>query len=193
MTESTSCSATHPRPSRAPSSNLQASYGLFIDGEFVDRSRRGLQDDQSGHRRGARRGHRRRPARRRPRRRRGPAGLRHGLGSDARARAREVPLPDRPDHPGARAASSPSSNRSTTASRSKSRATSTSLWSPHTSSTTRAGPTSSRTPASARPAARRRRPGHPVELPAADAGLEDRARRWPRATPSSSSRPRPLR
>ena len=29
----------------------------------------------------------------------------------------------------------------------------------------------------------RGRPGHPVELPAADAGLEDRARRWPAATP----------
>ena len=42
-------------------------------------------------------------------------------------------------------------------------------------------------------AARRRRPGHPVELPAADAGVEDRARRWPAATPSCSSRPRPRR
>ena len=39
-------------------------------------------------------------------------------------------------------------------------------------------------------AARRGRPDHPVELPAAHAGLEDRARRWPPATPSSSSRPR---
>ena len=40
---------------------------------------------------------------------------------------------------------------------------------------------------------RRGRPGHPVELPAADAGLEDRARRWPAATPWCSSRPRPRR
>ena len=33
-------------------------------------------------------------------------------------------------------------------------------------------------------AARRRRPDHPVELPAADAGLEARARRSPPGTPS---------
>ena len=46
----------------------------------------------------------------------------------------------------------------------------------------------------ARPeAAGRGRPGHPVELPDADAGVEGRARRWPPATPSSSSRPRPPR
>ena len=47
------------------------------------------------------------------------------------------------------AASSPSWSRSTTASRSRSRATSTSRSSPRTSSTTPAGPTSSSTPASA--------------------------------------------
>ena len=39
-------------------------------------------------------------------------------------------------------------------------------------------------------AARRRRPDHPVELPAADAGLEDRAGARRRATRSCSSRPR---
>ena len=33
------------------------------------------------------------------------------------------------------------------------------------------------------------RPDHPVELPAADGGLEDRRRRWPPAARSSSSRP----
>ena len=71
----------------------------------------------------------------------------------------------------------PCSSRSTTASRSASRATSTSRSWPRTSSTTRAGPTSSPyagfgpDPA----AARRGRPGHPVELPAAHAGVEDRA------------------
>ena len=37
------------------------------------------------------------------------------------------------------------------------------------------------------------RPGHPVELPAADAGLEDRSRRWPAATRWCSSPPRPRR
>jgi betaine-aldehyde dehydrogenase len=40
---------------------------------------------------------------------------------------------------------------------------------------------------------RRRRAGHPVELPDDDGGLEDRARRSPRATPSSSSRATPPR
>lgn len=35
-------------------------------------------------------------------------------------------------------------------------------------------------------------PGHPLELPAADAGVEDRLRRWRPATRSSSSPPRPL-
>ena len=38
-------------------------------------------------------------------------------------------------------------------------------------------------------AARRRRPDHPVELPAADGGVEARARRSPPATASCSSRP----
>ena len=74
-------------------------------------------------------------------------------------------------------ASSRCSRRSTTASRSRSPATSTSRWRPRTSSTTPAGPTSSRY-AGLGPdpqPARRRRPGHPVELPAADAGVEDRA------------------
>ncbi len=42
-------------------------------------------------------------------------------------------------------------------------------------------------------AARRRRPGHPVELPAADGGLEAGARRWRPGTPACSSRPRPRR
>ncbi len=42
-------------------------------------------------------------------------------------------------------------------------------------------------------AARRRRPGHPLELPAADGRLEAGARRSPPATPACSSRPRPPR
>ena len=46
----------------------------------------------------------------------------------------------------------------------------------------------------ARPAAARRgRPGHPVELPAADAGLEDRPGAGRAATRWCSSRPRPRR
>ena len=65
------------------------------------------------------------------------------------ARARQVPLPDRAPHPGARRASSRSSRRWTAASRSRSRATSTSRSPPRTSSTTPAGPTSSTTPSPA--------------------------------------------
>ena len=41
--------------------------------------------------------------------------------------------------------------------------------------------------------ARRGRAGHPVELPAADGGLEAGARAGRRATPACSSRPRPPR
>ena len=41
--------------------------------------------------------------------------------------------------------------------------------------------------------ARRRRPGHPVELPAAHARVEDRAGPGVPATPSCSSPPRPPR
>ena len=75
-------------------------------------------------------------------------------------------------------ASSPCSSRWTAASRSRSRATSTCRSRRRTSSTTRAGPTSSSTRSrTARPRPLgRRRPDHPLELPAADAGLEARAR-----------------
>ena len=95
----------------------------------------------------------------------------------AGARARQVPVPHRPHPAGAR----PRAGRARVARQRQAdprvarrrRA----RWSPRTSSTTPAGPTSSSTPGfGAGPAAaRRRRPGHPVELPAAHAGLEDRA------------------
>ena len=73
-------------------------------------------------------------------------------------------------------ASSRSSNRWTPASRSRSRATSTCRSPRPTSGTTPAGRTSSttRSRAAVATAAGRRGPDHPVELPAADAGLEDR-------------------
>ena len=51
---------------------------------------------------------------------------------------------------------------------------------------------STRSPAKRR-AARRRGAGHPVELPAADGGVEDRAGAGDAATPSCSSPPRPRR
>ncbi len=79
----------------------------------------------------------------RPCRCRGPQGLREVLGTDERARPRQVPLPHRPPRSRSAPASSPCWRRSTTASRSASRATSTSRWWQRTSSTTRAGPTSS--------------------------------------------------
>ena len=187
-------SSTHPRPSPAPIVDIAPSYGLFIDGEFADGRRQGLQDRQPRHRGGARRGRRGRRRRRRPRGEGRPQGLRAVWSAHAGRRARQVPVPDRADHPGARAASSPCWSRSTTASRSGSPATSTSRWSPRTSSTTRAGPTSSSYAGYGRPAAaRRRRPGHPVELPAADAGVEDRPGARLPATRSCSSPPRPPR
>ena len=62
----------------------------------------------------------------------------------------------------------------TTASRSARRATSTCRWSLATSTTMPAGPSWSRR-SSPTTAGGRLRPDHPVELPAADAGVEDRA------------------
>ena len=189
-------SSTPPRRSRARSSTSAPSYGLFIDGEFVDgRRRRGVQDDQPGHRGGARRGHRRRapptstapsrpPARayervwgRMPGADRGKylfriarhpagAGPRVRRPGDARQRQADPGVPRR-RHPAGRGA----------------------LLLPRGLGRQ----ARVRRPRARPAAARRRRPGHPVELPAADAGVEDRARRWPPATPSSSSRPRPRR
>ena len=76
-----------------------------------------------------------------------PPRLHTRLVAGCRGRERaQVPLPDRPHHPGARPASSPCWSRSTTASRSGSPATSTSRSPRRTSSTTPAGPTSSSTP-----------------------------------------------
>ncbi len=94
-----------------------------------------------------------------------------------RERARYL-LRDRAADAGAGGASSPSSSRSTAASRSGRPARWTSRWRPRTSSTTPAGPTSWATPGSGRrlPAARRGRPGHLLELAPADARVEDRAR-----------------
>ena len=73
------------------------------------------------------------------------------------------------------AAASPCSRRSTTASRSARRATSTCRWWRGTSTTTPAGRSCMEREFPGYGAGRRRRPDHPVELPAADAGLEDRA------------------
>ncbi len=145
-----------PAPESRDVVDIKPSYGLFINGEFVDGSGtpfktvnpaseetlaevatateadvdRAVQAAQEGLRR---------------------------LVVAARLRAGQVPVPDRPDHPGARPRAGRARSRSTTASPSGSRATSTCPWSRPTSSTTRAGPTSSSTPATARTPPRRRR------------------------------------
>ena len=76
------------------------------------------------------------------RRHRRARGLRAGVGADARRRAGQVPVPDRPASCRSARGSSPCWRAWTTASRSASPGTSTSRWPPRTSSTTRAGPTS---------------------------------------------------
>ena len=137
------------------------------------RARQELQDDQPGHRGGAGRGRRGRPGRRRRRGEGRPPGVLPHVGPDVRPRAGQVPLPDRPDHPGARPrAGRAGVDRQRQADQ---------------------GVARRRRPAGRRQllllrrlgrqaralrlrqhAARRRRPGHPVELPAADAVVEDR-------------------
>ena len=72
---------------------------------------------------------------------------------------------------------------STTASRSARRATSTSRWSPAISITTPAGRSLIASEFPQARAGRRLRADRALELPAADAGLEGRARRSPAATP----------
>ena len=94
----------------------------------------------------------------------------------ARLRARQVPVPHRPDHPGALAASWPSWRPWTTASRSRRPATPTCpLVAAHFFYYAGWADKLDHAGYGAEPAAaRRRRPGHPLELPAADAGVEDR-------------------
>ncbi len=137
-----------PAPESRSVVSIRPSYGLFIDGEFVDGRRRfGVQDDQPLHRGGPLGGHRRpapptwtAPWRRRARRTSGSGG---GCpGPSAASTSSGSPASCRSGR-----ASSRSWRRSTTASRSRSPATSTCRWRRRTSSTTRAGPTSSSTPA----------------------------------------------
>ena len=86
-------------------------------------------------------------------------------------------------------------SRSTTASRSASRATWTSRWWPRTSSTTPAGPTSSRYAGfGPDPAPARAWPGRSSRGTSRCSCWPGRSRRrWPPATPWCSSRPRPRR
>ena len=132
-----------PAPESRSIVDIKPSYGLFIDGEFVDGRRQELQDDQPLHRGGPRRDRRGRRGRRRPRREGRPPRLRPRLVADARQRARQVPLPHRPDHPGARPrARRARVDRQRQADQGVPRRRHP-AWSPRTSSTTPAGPTSS--------------------------------------------------
>ena len=114
--------------------------------------------------------------RRRRRRRRGPDGVRQGLVTDVAAPNAASTCSGSPAASPSGPGNSPSSRPWTTASRSRNPATSTCRPPRRTSSTTPAGPTSCSTLGfgpSPQPLGRRR-PGDPVELPAADGGLEDR-------------------
>ena len=135
-----------PAPESRAIVDIKPSYGLFINGEFVDGHGKSFKtinpateevlaeiaeaDDADVDRavKAAR------------------ARLRPGLVEDAGPRARASTSTGSPGSSRSAPASSPCSSRSTTASRSRSRATSTSRSPPRTSSTTPAGPTSSSTP-----------------------------------------------
>ena len=171
-------SSTPRRPSRAPSSTSRSSYGLFIDGDVRRPGRRRrVQDGQPGHRGGARRGRRgrrrptstarsRRPAARTAARGRGcpAASAAKYLFRIARliqervARARRArDARQRQADQGVARRRHPAGRRALLLLRRLGRQA--------RARRARPGPA----------AARRRRPGHPVELPAAHAGLEDRA------------------
>ena len=166
-----------PRPRVAHHRRHQAVVRAVHQRRVRRRPRQGVQDDQPRHRGGARRGRRGRARPTSTRRSRPPAGpttsvwgrmpgrerakylyriARHHPGARPRARRAGVPRQRQADQGVPRRRRPDSSRR--------------------TSSTTPAGPTSCEYAGFGEPTpARRRRPGHPVELPAADAGLEDRA------------------
>ena len=157
---------------------LKPRYDLFIGGAWR-RSKGGARaaDDQPGHRGAADRGRRRHRGRRR-RRRRGRRARRTSSWSRLRGAERGKYLYRSRAWCRRRARElGRASSRSTAESRSASRATSTCRSPPRTCSTTPAGPTSCEYAVPGREA----RPlgvagaDHPVELPAADGGVEDRA------------------
>ena len=170
-------SSTPPPPSPAPSSTSQPSYGLFIDGEFVDGHRRHVLQDRST--RPPRRCSPRSPRPARPTSTppsRPPARAYTRVWSQMRgARARQVPLPDRPDHPGARPrARRPRDDRQRQADQGVARRRHPARRGALLLLRRLGRQARLRRPRAATRAARRRRPDHPVELPAADAGVEDR-------------------
>ena len=145
--------------------------------------RRRVQDRQPGHRGGPRRGRRGRRGRRRPRGAGRPQGATSGL--VPRCPARSGPSTCSGSRASSRSApaSSPCWRRWTTASRSASPATSTSRWPRRTSSTTRAGPTSSATPGTAPTRARSAWPARSSRGTSRCSCSRGRSRpRWPPAT-----------
>ena len=169
-----------PAPESRSVVDIRPSYGLFIDGEFVESAGGvGVQDDQPGHRGGARRGHRGERRRRRPRRRGGPHGIRAASGAGCPAPTAASTSSASPASCRSGPASSPSWRRSTTASRSRSRRDvdvplAAAHFFYHAGWADKLEYAGLGTADAATPD-RRRRPGHPVELPAAHAVVEDRA------------------
>ena len=157
---------------------------MLIDGKWVDsRQRQDVRDDQPRHRRGHRQRRRGRQGRRRPGRQGRPQGVREGpVAEDGRPRARpaaqQAGRPDRGEHRRAGRAR----DRSTTASRSRDahgrRPAADDRLLPLLRRLGRQDPRQDdpdRRPVlllHAARAGRRRRADHPVELPAADAGVE---------------------
>ena len=168
-----------PAPESRAVVDIKPSYGLFINGEFTEpqggsafksispSTEEVLAEVTEASDADVDRAVARRPPR-----------LQRRVGPDVRRRPRQVPLPHRPHPAGARPrVRRPREPRQRQADQGEPRRRR-ARWPRRTSSTTRAGPTSSTTPALGTDTApaRRRRPGHPVELPAAHAGVEDRAR-----------------
>ena len=165
-----------PAPESASILHLKDSYGLFIDGEFVDGTRQAVLDDLPGDREedrrdrdGVARGCRPRGRRRAPR-------PRQDLVEAQRLRSRQVPVPHRAARAGA---------RSRARRRREPRQRQADQGEPRRRRAARrrlvlllrglGRQARLRRPRRQPALARRRRPGHPVELPAAHAGLEDRA------------------
>ncbi len=137
------------------------------------RRRAAVRDGQPGHRGAAGPGGRGGPGRRRPGGGRRDHGLRAGLGADAGPGAGQVPVPHRPDHPGAgprvRRAGEPGQRQADPRVAGRGRAAGRRALLllrglGGQAGVRRAGPGAA--------AARRGRAGHPLELPAADGGLE---------------------
>ncbi len=166
-------------PRRATSSRSSERYGLFIGGEFVEPRVGRVRSRRSPRRPRSRSPRSRTPAPRTSTWRSRAARERvRGRLVDARGRrAGQVPVPHRAHHPGARARARGARDARRRQADQGVAATSTCRSPPRTSSTTPAGPTSSST----RSRAATPQPlgvagaDHPVELPAADARVEDRA------------------